>query len=192
MSLVIVVTGLYFIFKSNEITHPPGILIAEKPIQSKIVKKNSWVSNSYQFTPLYNMELRARVLGKKYYGSDKMSEFCQIDLALGWGPMSDQAILDNIDIKQQHRWYVWHTDNFPIPRKEIENNSANMHIIPADESIETELENIIKGNLISIEGKLVNVNKLGEKFIWKSSTKRSDTGSGACEIIWVEHISMNK
>ena len=52
------------------------------------------------------------------------------------------------------------------------------------------LDDVIRGNIILISGKLVNVNKIGNKWTWKSSTKRDDTGSGACEILWVEEISI--
>jgi hypothetical protein len=137
-------------------------------------------------------ETEAKVLSIREYGSDDLSEFCPVDIALGWGQMSDQEIVDQLDIKQQHRWYVWSTKRFPIPKKEIEISSSNVHIIPANEDVEEIVNDIIRGNIISISGKLVNVNKIGNKWTWKSSTKRDDTGGGACEILWVENISILK
>ena len=55
------------------------------------------------------------------------------DLALGWGRMSDSDVLAKIDITQSGRFYYWHVDDFPIPRREIETSSANMHMIPSDD-----------------------------------------------------------
>lgn len=52
------------------------------------------------------------------------------------------------------------------------------------------LDDVIRGNIISLKGKLVNVNEVGEKFVYKSSTQRNDTGSGACEILWLEDLSI--
>jgi hypothetical protein len=35
-----------------------------------------------------------------------MSDFFSADLALGWGRMSDQSVIDQFDIKQRRRWYL--------------------------------------------------------------------------------------
>lgn len=190
MSLVIIVAGLYFIFRTKEIKQPPGVLAPNNPIQSKLIKPETWQIDDFNYSAVLNFETIAKVLSVRKYGSDDLSEFCPMDLALGWGRMSDQEIVDKLDIKQQHRWYVWSTKKFPIPKKEIEISSSNVHIIPANEDIEEILEDIIIGNIINISGKLVNVNKIGNKWTWKSSTKRDDTGGGACEILWVENISI--
>ena len=81
------------------------------------------------------------------------------------------------------------TKHFPIPRRAIETESANMHIIPADEQIEDALDNIVKGNIIELTGYLVFIEgKDGWK--WKSSLTRNDTGGGACEVIWVNDFKI--
>lgn len=192
ISPVIIIIGLYFIFRSPEIKHPPGILAPSPPIQKKLLKNSNWEKDGFNFTAVLDFELEAKVLSIRHYGSDYLSDFCPTDIAVGWGNMSDQSIVDRFDIKQQHRWYVWRTERFPIPQKEIEMSSSNIHIIPADDSVENIIDDIIRGNIISLKGKLVNVNKVGEKFKWKSSTKRDDTGGGACEILWVEKVTILK
>jgi len=192
LSPVFIIIGLYFIFRSKEIVHPPGILAPNIPIQNRLEKPVSWQTDDYNFIAIANFELTARVLSIRFYGSDDMSEFSPVDIALGWDKMSDQSVIDNLDINQQHRWYVWRTQNFPIPQKEIELSSSNIHIIPANENIEETVDDIIRGNIITLSGKLVNVSKIGQKWSWKTSTKRNDTGSGACEIIWAENISIIK
>ena len=190
ISPVIVVAGLFFLFRTNEIVQPAGVLAPNPPIQQKITNQNNWEKDDYNFSPIANFNAKAKVLSISSYNYDEMNEFSPIDIALGWGRMSDQAITDQIDIKQQHRWYVWHTDHFPIPRNEIEKSSSNVHIIPANKEIEAQLDDVLRGNIIQLKGKLVNVNKIGEAWVWKSSTKRSDTGGGACEILWVDQISI--
>jgi hypothetical protein len=189
---VILIAGLYFLFRSTEITHPPGILAPDSPIQEKIYKINAWIKDNFQFTPIKTFETSARVLSIKFYSNDDMSEFCPVDLALGWNRMSDQMIIDNLEIKQQHRWYVWRADFLKIPVKEVEISSSNVHVIPANEKIENILDDIVNGNIIKIKGKLVNVNKIGNNFTWKTSTKRDDTGGGACEILWTEELTILK
>jgi hypothetical protein len=192
LSLAVIIAGLFLLFRTNEIVHPPGILAPNEPNQKKLNKPLSWILDDYKFSPIATFELTARILSIKSYGSDDMSEFCPIDITLGWGKMSDQSVINKLDIKQQHRWYVWRTKKFPIPKKEIEISSSNIHIIPANENVEDILEDIIRGNIVSLQGKLVNVNKVGEKWTWKTSTERDDTGGGACEILWLERISIIK
>lgn len=190
LSPVLIIAGLFYIFKSKEIVQKPGILAPDKPLQSNIKNPQSWIRDNYQFHPITNFEITAKVLSIRFYRSDQMSEFCPVDLALGWGKMSDQSIIDMFDIKQQHRWYVWRADKMPIPQKEIEVSSSNIHIIPANDNIVDIIDDIYRGNIVFIKGKLVNVNKIGEKFVWKSSLLRDDKGSGACEIFWVDEISI--
>lgn len=186
----IIIVGLFFVFKSNEIRQPAGVLAPNPPTQKTISQNSNWIKDNYSFVPIASFQATAKVLCISSYNYDEMNEFSPVDIALGWGRMSDQKITDQIDIKQQHRWYVWQTDHFPIPREEIEKNSCNIHIIPANDDIEDKIDNVLRGNIIQLSGKLVNVNKVGESWIWKSSTRRNDTGSGACEILWVDEIKI--
>src|SRR6185437_4176759 len=64
------------------------------------------------------------------------------DFALGWGRMSDSAVLQQIDITQSARFYYWSVRQFPIPRREIETHSANMHLIPADAGVRRALAHL--------------------------------------------------
>ena len=77
--------------------------------------------------------------------------------------------------------------NYPLPRNVIESHSANMHMIPADDDIERRLKSTRAGNLVHIKGYLVEATTK-DGFRWKSSLSRSDTGAGACELIWVESL----
>ena len=192
ISPVIIIAGLYLFFRTPEIKQPPGILAPNPPLQKNLNNGEIWIFKNHAITSVAEFEITCKVLGIKSYGSDKMSDFCPFDAAVGWGKMSDQSIVDQIDIKQQHRWYVWQTDHFPIPRREIEVSSSNIHLIPESEEILDILENIIRGNIIRLKGKLVNVKDDDSNFIWKTSTSRTDTGGGACEILWVEKADIIK
>jgi hypothetical protein len=99
--------------------------------------------------------------------------------------MSDSAVLAKIDISQGNRFYRWQTREPPIPLREIEMSSANMHLIPADDSVKYALEDTREGQLVKLTGKLVKVDAK-DGWRWKSSLTRNDTGGGACELIYVE------
>lgn len=131
----------------------------------------------------------AMVLGREDYRFDRGAQLSPIDLALGWGPMADPQVLRGIEIRQSNRWYYWRTDEFPIPRREIERHSANMHMIPGNAAVASALNSLKAGARISLSGQLVRVEG-DDGFQWVSSLSREDTGAGACELVWVEHLTV--
>lgn len=182
-------SALYFwrFSGQNSVDVPADFLIQDLPDQKETEQK-PFTFKGYQITPLADFNLKGRILSYKNYSSDKEAELSPIDLALGWGPMSKNEVLSKINISQRNRWYYWRTDNFPIPRREIETNSANMHIIPADKSIAGKLKDVKRGQIVHIKGHLVECDQNGWK--WKSSLSREDTGGGACEVIYVTNLEV--
>jgi hypothetical protein len=173
--------------KEDVVTHGEGIVASEIPIQKKVENAQPFAFKDYTITPLRNFNIEARVLSKEKYSFDKEAELSPLDLTLGWGRMSDESILKTINITQSGRWYHWQTDRFPIPRREIETHSANMHMIPATKEIEKSLNKIRKGEVVMIEGYLVRVDAK-DGYYWVSSLSRSDTGAHACEVVFVKSI----
>lgn len=171
-------------WQSRSVAQPPGVLVAELPKQGPTHSGQSFPHGDYTIKPLATFALEARVLGRKDYGFGREAELSPVDLALGWGPMSDSQVLLAIDISQSGRFYYWHTQNFPIPRRQIEVHSANMHMIPADEGVRRQLLRVREGQVVRLEGLLVRVDA-DDGWHWQSSLTREDTGNGACELIWV-------
>ena len=148
---------------------------------------SSYQLDGYRITPLESFSLTARVLAREDYRFDAGAKVSPTDLALGWGPMADPQVLAKIKISQSNRWYHWRVDEFPIPRREIETHSANMHMIPANPQVAAALADVRPGQRIALTGQLVEVNG-DDGFSWVSSLSREDTGAGACELIWVEQL----
>lgn len=159
-------------------------------IQQNGVSAAEFKHNGYTIKPLQNIELTARVLSTEHYAFDREADLAKVDLALGWGPMSDDAILKQIDISQSNRFYYWHVESFPIPREEIESNSANMHMVAANQQIEKTLKNIKPGQSVKISGYLIEA-RANDGWHWKSSLSRHDTGAGACELVYVNALVIN-
>jgi len=65
-----------------------------------------------------------------------------------------------------------------------------MHMIPAYEDVAFQLENIPVGSVVRLKGVLVSVQGPGG-WRWRSSTSRTDTGQGACELVWVESVEVS-
>lgn len=176
---------------SRPIHRPPGVLVPDAPLQEQLggdapapLRKDEAA-----LQPLAKFSLSARVLARADYRWDGMARLAPIDLALGWGRMSDSAILGKVDISQSGRFYFWHVAQFPIPEREIIESSANMHLVAADASVARDIARTRVGDIVSFDGYLVEIDwPDGRKA--RSSLTRSDSGAGACEIVWVENFTI--
>ncbi len=185
----IVVAVYLFLFNDRSFDPGPGVVAPDAPKQQELIGIEAFRYGDHVVFPLALFELTARVLSRENYSLGKESEISPVDLALGWGPMSDSSVLDDISISQSGRWYRWKVKDLPIPRRDIEINSANMHIIPATMLVESELDKVRKGHVVKMYGKLVRVeNNQGWK--WTSSLTREDTGAHSCELVWVEGLKI--
>jgi hypothetical protein len=176
-----------------DIDLPPGAKAPNDPLQTHLKNSDSFILKGYQVSPLASFDLEAKVLAKKRYRTDRGAELAPFDLALGWGVMSDQSVVDALSIRQTNRWYIFRTKNqsFPYPMNLISRSSANMHMVPSSPFIERKLSKIRVGSIIKLSGKLVSINHR-DGFRWKSSLTRNDQGGGACELIYVESLSVTQ
>lgn len=180
--------GVYQLCFNRDASVADGVLAASMPVQ-KSVAKRSIQYNGYQLIPQANYEITARVLSKKNYNFDRSSDVSKTDFALGWGRMSDSKVLERFNISQRNRFFYWrYQGDAPLPRSEIIQSSANVHLIAANKNIQSKIDDVRKNNVVRIKGKLVNVR--GENFIWNTSLTRKDSGAGACELLYVEAISV--
>lgn len=177
-----------YYFPQRPLTYPPGILIASAPAQTLLANSAPIEHGPFHLRPLAEFEADARVLHRKSYGYDRAAKLVPVDLALGWGAMSDQAVLDQLKITQSMRFY-WYEYQMPPPiaREEIIRQSTNVHIIPANRSLETSCRHLRSGALIHLRGELVEATG-PEIGTWRSSLSRTDTGNGACELLLLEEL----
>ena len=190
---IISLVGLcyFFIQHKNEqpIVHPPGILVAEKPSQQD-VQPSIFKFDDYSVTRRAKFEIRARVLSTEPYYLSRESDLSPIDLALGWGVMSDQSLLDLLKISQSGRWYRYRYETaLPVSAQQLVSTSANMHMIPARAGIEKSLKKIRPGDIIVLRGHLVDVDH-DSGWRWRTSMTRNDSGAGACEVVYVESVTI--
>ena len=172
------------------IARADGMLAPDDPVQADFGAPQPAIPfKDATLHPLANFSLTARVLSRDDYRFDAESDLSPTDLAFGWGRMSDSAVLRSIDISQSGRFYYWQTKSFPIPRREIETHSANMHMIPADAAVAYQLKRVRVGDVVSLEGMLVEADK-ANGWRWRSSLTRNDTGDGACELVYVQSLSI--
>lgn len=169
-----------------------GITAPQPPQQRALTNDaldSAFEHPDYRITPLASFELKAKVLARKNYRFGREAELSPVDLALGWQQMSDQAIVDQIEFSQAGRWYRWRVSSFPIPRSQIEIQSANMHLIPADSYIAKQLAQVRVGEIVDLRGQLVEV-QAPDGWRWRSSLSRNDTGAQACELFLVSQLTV--
>lgn len=170
--------------------HPlPGVLAPDAPEQVDLDHGAQLQHDDVTLTTRAHFDITARVLSRKDYSWGADAELIPEDLALGWGRMSDSDVLAKIDITQSDRFYYWHVKEFPIPRREIETSSANMHMIPADAGVLQELKEVRPGEVVHIEGFLVDASR-ADGWHWNTSMTRDDVGAGACELVYVESLGI--
>ena len=175
-------------WESRPIAHPPGVLVPELPRQEDLADSGPLRVDAFTLTPRANFRIRARVLSREDYYLGDEADLSPVDLALGWGVMSDQAVLDRIDISQGGRWYFTRYEHpAPISDAQIIRNSGNLHMVPANDWVRDRLDEVRVGDLVQARGYLVDVDR-DDGFYWRTSLRRDDTGGGSCEIFYVEQI----
>ena len=188
--IALIAFGAWHWWSSRGIERAPGVIAAAAPQQLAIAgNPPQFEKKGHTLTALARFTLTARVLGIEHYRFDREADLAPVDFALGWGPMSDSAVLSKVRISQGGRVYYWRVDEFPVPRREIEINSANMHLIPATSAVEKQLKRARTGSIVQLSGYLVEA-RAADGWRWVSSLTREDTGAGACELIWVEQLEL--
>ena len=173
------------------ITYPAGVLISDEPSQINLPADTpAFQQGAFRLKPLAVFAVDARVLHRKVYHYDNQSKLVPVDLALGWGPMSDQRVLNQLSISQSARffWYRY-AQQPPIPNDQIICHSTNVHIIPSTPAIASMCKSLRAGSLVHLTGDLVEASGPGISS-WKSSLSRTDSGNGACELMWVKEMSI--
>ncbi|HEV3182405.1 MAG TPA: hypothetical protein VGY90_06290 [Steroidobacteraceae bacterium] len=169
--------------------HPSdGPIAPEDPRQTDIEEAPVTMLGRWRLTPRARYDITARILSREDYHFDLLSDLIPEDLALGWGPMSDNRILRAFEITQGARFYSWRPkQDLVIPRQAVIEHSANTHLIPADAGVRRQLKRLRVGQVVHLSGFLVNAVRDDGTYI-NTSLTRSDTGPGSCEVVLVEQV----
>jgi hypothetical protein len=137
-------------------------------------------------TPLAAFSVAGRILSRRDYTFDRRANYSPMDIALGWGPMSQAGMAERLHVRQGGRWYhyKWGNEGPPMPPAEIASHSANMHMVPADAAAASALDHARAGELVRLDGWLIRIDG-DDGFTWQSSLTRGDVGAGACELVLV-------
>jgi hypothetical protein len=120
-----------------------------------------------------------------------------LDVALAWGPVADPAVLRKLSFHLSRRYVSYRWREHPgVGEGVLASHIANHHLIPADEVIAERLGDVRRGDLVTLAGRLVDVEirdpsgRVAAKM--RTSLRRDDVGSGACENVYVEEVAIER
>jgi hypothetical protein len=173
--------------------HPAdGAIAPHEPQQTDANGAPVIVLGRWTLTPRATYDITARILGREDYRFDPLAGLAPMDLALGWGPMSDNSVLNAFKISQGARFYSWRpvTESLPIELGEVTEYSANTHVIPANASVASKLARLRRGGqVVHLSGLLVDGAR-DDGMTIRTSLTRADSGAGACEFMLVQHVEV--
>lgn len=188
LAFIAVAFGLYELWSEREVSRPPGIIAPAAPLQNPVADPvPPFEHRGWTIAPVADFKAQARVIGKAFYRWDATAGIAPVDLALAWGELSDSRVLADIRFSQHTRFLHYRFDTPPVAPERITNQTANVHVIPADATVERRLKAVRRGEVVTLEGWLVNASRSGRS--WNTSLTRTDTGAGACEIMFVTNVS---
>lgn len=186
LAIVACCGGVAGLLSGRPIARSAGVLVDQEPLQT-LISAAPFGVGEFELTPRARYDITARVLATEPYRMDGGAKLSPIDFAVGWGPMSDTAVLDHFRITQGARFFTLYPDESAIDLATALLGSANMHLIPATAGVTTQLEATRVGSVVRMQGFLVNATG-PNGYTWNSSLSRTDTGAGACELFYVESI----
>jgi len=172
---------------------PPQVAAGDAPLQSPVPGDLAPIRlQAATLTPLAGFSVDARVLSREDYHTGREADLSPTDLALGWGRMRDDDVLSRLDISQSTRWYhyAWRGDP-PLPPGDIVRSSANMHMIPATRAVADALHTVRRDDRVRLDGWLVEADA-PDGWRWRSSLTREDSGAGACEVVYVCALAVQR
>ena len=186
LAIVACCVGVAGLLSGRPIDQSPGMLVKGEP-QQRPTRAAPFRLGEFEVTPAASYDIEARVLSTEKYRIGNDAQLSPIDFAVGWGPMSDSAVLEHFRVSQGGRFFTIYPDDQAIDLNVALGGAANMHLIPATAKLRRQLERTRVGSVVRLRGQLVNI--AGPNgYHWNTSLTREDTGAGACEVFYVESL----
>jgi hypothetical protein len=141
--------------------------------------------NGAKLVPLASFDITSRLVAVTKY-NDTLARWSPLDFSVTWGPIAKADISADLGVTQSQRYFHYNPGGSGISYQTISRHSANIHIIPANDEIAKKLDTLRAGHIVQLKGHLVRIEARGYRV--ESSLSRTDTGGGACEVLYVQDI----
>lgn len=164
--------------------------VVDNPVQHNHAPRELGEVGGWRIVAVADYAATVRVLGIERYRFDRMADALPLDLAAAWGPAASDEVQSQLHISQGNRWYYWRTrgPDLPLPRKQLNDHMANIHLVPATPKVRRALDALNKADVVLLRGSLVNLEERNGPGSWKTSMSRTDSGAGSCETLYVTDV----
>lgn len=197
----ILIIGVIFIFTScMGLKRLPDYTSMNKeilldPVQTPTQDKSFEIQKnkkSYQIEPVFNYELYGLVVSK--HNSDSWRDHVHKawgdyintqDICVIWGENVKSNRFHQVEFSSGNWTCYFYTKSNEVYQSFRLDQLSNNHVIPANDTVAKILNQIEIGDQIHLSGNLVNYS-IDHSAPRNTSTVRTDTGNGACEIVYVK------
>jgi len=188
--LGILAMSSYFAWTKYPISHGPGILTPDKPLLSYNAWDKPFNLKGYTLNPIKGYSAEVRILKHRRYFFEEKKDLSPVDIIVGWSEMSDERNLKFVQLSISKRTFDINFTKPPIPETSMYKQMELLHLIPSTKEIEEQINWLRTGNIIRIEGKLVNVESINS-FNWNSELQQIQDQASKKMILWVESIEIH-
>lgn len=189
ISLIIVIVLSYFMWDQRPVKHGAGVIAPEKPSVVQITRHQGFEIDHYKLQPRYKIEATSRVLSQKRYWLDEKTKLAPYDFVMGWGAMSDERILSQVQTPIGKRDFSIEVIRPPLTFNEIRQQIMYMHAVPANDYVRSRLASVRTGHVVSFTGYVVDINDRSGLF-WNSSMSKSNNRLDSNQIVYIESIEI--
>ena len=183
----------------SEIRHE----LYREPIQLAVEKSPLTIrkdGRTYTIRPLYSYDIYGMVVSyhhsasfDDYYHEQWKDVINTKDICVIWGENIKSAVYQKMTF-ESGSWtccVTFRPNLSPAEWSKYRNECfSNNHLIPADEGVGKVIMALRRGDQIHIKGYLVNYREASWHGERTTSITRTDTGNGACEVIWVQEAKI--
>jgi hypothetical protein len=171
LSMLVVVLGILFYMMVRPVGQPPGVLAPDMPeVAAAPETAPVFERDDHVMTGLAQFKAKARVVSIQRYGKDREAKIAPIDIVLGWGPLSDTSTFKGVDVAQSERGVIFESYDPKLPKEVVAEKLVNLHVIGADADIDKRIHDLRRGNIVEIEGWLVDVSA-ADGWRWKGEPR---------------------
>lgn len=197
LAIICIVTFFWRERLPDSATMLPAVF--EEPVQKEVQKEALNIQkDDYQANIKFLYEYEINGLIVEDYDSEvwydimhKYDPFNTKDVCVIWGDNVKNNIYKNVEFSHGEFTCFYRTKSREFNKNQFSNN----HLIPADHNLYKKIKKAKLGDQVSIKGYLVNSDISGPENIKArrySSTVRTDTGNGACEVLYVKDFQVIK
>ena len=173
---------------------PRQVKVSRPPIDTRVDGVD------YRIQPRYSYDMSALVVS--LHDSDSWLDYAHkawndhvnlVDLCVIWGGSAKNGAYRRISFSNDQWWCHWSTRSPEAWEALDQSEVANNHMVTDDPAIARALRKVRIGDQIRVRGYLVNYTTFkngvptGTRV---SSESRTDTGNGACEVLYVESLDL--